>query len=468
MTSISYLVLLLVVLALQGKALLQLRMAARKPIIAGNWKLNTDLPSAVQLAQDIRSWADVVDTGKVEIVVIPPFPFLRDVSYNVGGKVSIGAQTCFHEDNGAFTGAVSPSILRSIGCKYVLVGHSERRKVFLETDADFNKAVKKVFAASMVPILCVGELKEDFELGVCREICTQQLAKSLNGVSAEEAKNLVIAYEPVWAIGTGLTATPAIAQSVHASIRAWLVKRFGRDVAEQIRIQYGGSVTPETIDELLSQPDIDGALVGGASLNAASFEKLVKYKASGVNPFAALYEFIGRTTKTVVVATAALSMIVTKSWLPVYYVACGVVNAIFSKVLKLVFKQSRPPGGAKSLTEYGMPSSHAQSLFYFTTIILSQFGPSRPVISTLVALYAVLAASWRVTSGLHTTTQTAVGAVVGSIVGILVRRLAPIVCSAVKSVVSSPLITHFLSNKFVVLNLVLLIGATVLYGPEIG
>jgi len=445
---------------------MQLRMGLRKPIIAGNWKLNTDLSSAMQLAGDIKAWAEGVDTDKVEMVVIPPFPFIRDVRTSVGDKVSVGAQTCFYEDKGAFTGAVSPSMLRSIGCKYVLIGHSERRKVFTENDGDFNKAIKKVIAAGLVPILCVGELKEEFELGVCRETCTVQLAKSLKDITPEDARQLVIAYEPVWAIGTGLTATPEIAQSVHADIRAWLAKRFGRDVADQIRIQYGGSVTPETVDALMSQPDIDGALVGGASLSAASFEKLVKFKSPPRGPLAALYQLLGKTTKSVVVTAAALSMILSKSWVPVYYVCGGIVNSLLSKVLKLVFRQPRP-SGASSLTEYGMPSSHAQSLFYFATVVLSALGKTRPAVSCLVALYTILTASWRVTSGLHTVTQTAVGTAVGIVTGIAAKRLAPSVTSATQAAFSSKLVTAVLQNRFLTLNLLLALGAVVLYGPEI-
>lgn len=192
-------------------------------------------------------------------------------------KIKVGAQNAYFEEKGAFTGAVSAAMLKSCGVEYVLVGHSERRSVFGESDTTINKVVHKIFEGGMIPILCIGETKDEYELGLNENICTLQLSKDLKGVSPEAVKKLVIAYEPVWAIGTGLSATPEIAQSVHAAIRKWLRKTYGDDVADAVRIQYGGSVTPETVDELMKMPDIDGALVGGASLKAESFARIVNF-----------------------------------------------------------------------------------------------------------------------------------------------------------------------------------------------
>lgn len=191
--------------------------------------------------------------------------------------IKLGAQTSFYENKGAYTGAVSAPMLKSVDCTYVLVGHSERRSVFVEQDGDINHIVERVQESNMTPILCIGESKEEYELGLNEAICTSQMAKDLKGLTAEQVSNIVVAYEPVWAIGTGLTASPAVAQSVHAAIRAWIRKTYGNDVAEKVRILYGGSVTPDTVDELMAQPDIDGALVGGASLTAKSFARIAMF-----------------------------------------------------------------------------------------------------------------------------------------------------------------------------------------------
>jgi len=168
-------------------------------------------------------------------------------------------------------------MLSSVGVQYVLAGHSERRKIFLESDSEINLIVKKIQEVGLTPILCIGETKDEYELGLNEEICTIQLARDLKGITPEQVSKIVIAYEPVWAIGTGLSATPEIAQSVHFAIRKWLRKTYGNDVAEAVRIQYGGSVTADNVDVLLRCPDIDGALVGGASLSAASFARIVKF-----------------------------------------------------------------------------------------------------------------------------------------------------------------------------------------------
>jgi triosephosphate isomerase len=191
--------------------------------------------------------------------------------------ITLGAQTSFYENKGAYTGAVSAPMLKSVGCTYVLVGHSERRKIFTELDGDLNHVVERVQESSMIPILCIGESKEEYELGLNEAICTAQLAKDLKGLTPEQVAKIIIAYEPVWAIGTGLSASPAVAQSVHAAIRGWLRKTYGPVVADTVRILYGGSVTGETVDELMAQADIDGALVGGAALTSKSFARIAMY-----------------------------------------------------------------------------------------------------------------------------------------------------------------------------------------------
>jgi len=250
------------------------------PCIAGNWKMNTDLKSAAELVKDILELTKDVDPNQTEILLVPPFPFLHEVYKQVQESpqsIKVGAQSVYFEKKGAFTGAVSSNMLKSVGCSYVLVGHSERRKIFGELDGEINNEVRSVIEAGMTPVLCIGETKEEYVLGLNQQICNLQLAKDLGGLSPEEVSKIIIAYEPVWAIGTGLSATPEIAQSVHGAIRKWLIKKYGNEVAEKVRILYGGSVTAETVDDLMKCPDIDGALVGGASLTAKSFARIVKY-----------------------------------------------------------------------------------------------------------------------------------------------------------------------------------------------
>ena len=242
--------------------------------------MNTDLKSAIALATEVAELTKTCDPKKVEIAVCPPFPFLGQVGDIVSkspSQIKLGAQNCFYELKGAYTGAVSAPMLKSVGCQYSLIGHSERRKIFSETDGAINHVVERVHEAGIIPILCIGETKEEYELGLNEEICTLQLCKDLKGLTPEQVSKIVIAYEPVWAIGTGLSATPEIAQSVHFAIRKWLRRIYGDDVAEMVRIQYGGSVTPETVDELMRCPDIDGALVGGASLVAKSFARIAMF-----------------------------------------------------------------------------------------------------------------------------------------------------------------------------------------------
>lgn len=237
--------------------------------------------SAVKLAQDMTEMTKDVNPDDVEMVLIPPFVFLRDVGKVIEGsaqKVKLGAQNSFYENKGAFTGATSAPMLKSVGTQYCLVGHSERRAIFNELDGDINHVVERLLEQDITPILCIGETKEEYDLGLNEEVCSLQIKKDLKGLTGDQVRKIVIAYEPVWAIGTGLTATPEIAQSVHAAIRKSLTGSYGKEISDEIRIQYGGSVTPETVDELMKMPDIDGALVGGASLVADKFARIVKFE----------------------------------------------------------------------------------------------------------------------------------------------------------------------------------------------
>ncbi|CAM9221338.1 unnamed protein product [Pylaiella littoralis] len=256
------------------------QMMARVPFIAGNWKMNpVDLDTAKDLAKAVAEATTSVD---VEVAVIPPAAFLVPVKAQVdsveGNKVAVGAQDLYIQDAGAFTGAISTGMIASVGCSYVLCGHSERRSVFGDSNEMVNQKVHKVLDQGLKAILCIGESKEEYEAGLNKEICAVQMGKGLAGVSAEQMDSLVIAYEPVWAIGTGLTATPADAQGVHKYVRSLLADKYGATVADSVRIQYGGSVTPETVDELMACPDIDGALVGGASLVGEKFARIVGFE----------------------------------------------------------------------------------------------------------------------------------------------------------------------------------------------
>lgn len=217
---------------------------------------------------------------KPEIVICPPFTALESAVRSARGtEIRIGAQHVFWETEGAYTGEVSPEMLRDLGCQYVICGHSERRQYFGETDEMVNRRLKAVLKAGMTPIFCLGETLTERENGVTFAVCQRQLEQGLDGLSAEQAARLVVAYEPVWAIGTGRTATPEDAEDVISFIRAQLSNSFGPAVGEQVRIQYGGSVKPENIKELMAQPNIDGVLVGGASLQADSFAKIVNWQA---------------------------------------------------------------------------------------------------------------------------------------------------------------------------------------------
>jgi len=248
----------------------------RDMLIAGNWKMNTLLPEAVSLAKEV---AEAAKTADCDVAVCAPFPYLTAVKDALkGSKVGLGAQDCYTADAGAFTGAVSTGMLESVGCDYVLSGHSERRSVFGDSDEDVNAKTLKILAQGLKCILCIGELKEERESGETFNVCNTQLTKGLKGVDEEMMKNIVIAYEPVWAIGTGLTATPEVAQETHEYIRSWFVENYSQAVADEVIIQYGGSVNDANVDELMACKDIDGALVGGASLKGSSFSRICNFE----------------------------------------------------------------------------------------------------------------------------------------------------------------------------------------------
>ncbi len=250
----------------------------RTPLIAGNWKMYKTVGEAVELVEALL--ADLGDVADREVVVCPPFTALYPLSPLLAETpIALGAQDVFYEAQGAFTGAVAPAMLRDVGCSYAIVGHSERRQIFGEDDVLVNKKLLAALKNDLRPILCVGETKPQRDNGEAEAIVVAQVRADLAGVSAEQMSNVVVAYEPIWAIGTGDTATPADAQAMHATIRATLAELFGDDVAQSVRIQYGGSVKPDNVDELMAQPDIDGALVGGASLKADSFLRIVHFQA---------------------------------------------------------------------------------------------------------------------------------------------------------------------------------------------
>jgi len=249
----------------------------RRPIIAGNWKMNCTIPEAVQLVTALKR--DLFDEEKVEVVVCPTYTALASVSEIIQeSPILLGAQDLFWEQKGAYTGEISAPMLKDAGCTYVIIGHSERRRYFGETNERVNKKIKSALAEGLNPIVCVGETKEEREKGITKDVVCSHVVEGLHDISSDDMLKCVIAYEPVWAIGTGLTATPEQAEEVHDFIRNKLLKeKFGESVSHKVRIQYGGSVTPENVKSLMEKPDIDGALVGGASLKADGFVKLIRY-----------------------------------------------------------------------------------------------------------------------------------------------------------------------------------------------
>jgi triosephosphate isomerase len=242
----------------------------RRKLIAGNWKMNMDRAGGVALATDIADRAGEVLS--VDLLVCPPSVYVLAVAEAVKGKgIEVGAQNMYFEPSGAFTGEVSAAMLLDAGAKYVILGHSERRQIFKESDAEVNKKTHAALAAGLAPIVCVGELLEEREVGRTSAVIKSQFEGSLSGVTAEQIRGVVIAYEPVWAIGTGKVASPQQAEEVHADLRSLLAKRYNQGIADSVRILYGGSVKASNAAELLGQPNIDGALVGGASLKVEEF-----------------------------------------------------------------------------------------------------------------------------------------------------------------------------------------------------
>ncbi|MEZ6103979.1 MAG: triose-phosphate isomerase [Pirellulaceae bacterium] len=249
---------------------------ARRPLIAGNWKMNMDRLSSVELAEALVAKAPKASDSGPEILICPPLVYLDVVEKAVRNTgVALGAQNVYHEDKGAFTGEVSTAMLRDVGCDYVILGHSERRNILGETNEVVNRKLHAVLRAGLSPILCVGELLEQRQAGQTQDVIRSQFEGSFAGVTAEQMMGVVIAYEPVWAIGTGQVATPEQAEEVHADLRKLIASRYNAEVAEAVRIQYGGSVKPDNAATLLAQPNIDGALVGNASLVADSFQAII-------------------------------------------------------------------------------------------------------------------------------------------------------------------------------------------------
>lgn len=247
----------------------------RKAIIAGNWKMHYTVDEAVKFIDELKPQ---VVSANCEVVVCPTFVCLDAVKKAVAGSnIKVGAQNMYFEEKGAFTGEIAPVMLESLNIDYVIIGHSERRQYFNETDETVNKKLKAVFAHNMVPILCVGESLEEREGNITEEVIGRQIKLDLAGLTAEQVEKLVVAYEPIWAIGTGKTATADQANETIAFIRSVIAKVYGSEVADKTRIQYGGSVKPSTIKEQMGKSDIDGALVGGASLVAADFASIVNY-----------------------------------------------------------------------------------------------------------------------------------------------------------------------------------------------
>ncbi len=249
----------------------------RTTLIAGNWKMHKTVVEALALARAIKDGTgDIADR---QVVLAPPFTSLASVySVTQGSALILAGQNVHWESKGAFTGEISIPMLADAGCRMVIIGHSERRQLFGETDATVNRRVRAVLDSTLQPIICVGETLSERESGRHHNVVAQQLAGGLDGLTRQGLLRIILAYEPVWAIGTGRTASPEIAQEMHGMIRRWLSEKFG-DESKEVRILYGGSVKPDNIDSLMQQPDIDGALVGGACLEAESFLRIIHYKA---------------------------------------------------------------------------------------------------------------------------------------------------------------------------------------------
>jgi triosephosphate isomerase (TIM) len=250
----------------------------RKPVIAGNWKMYKLLGEAVNTALELKPL--VANANHCEVIIAPVFTAIKTVADRLeGSNIRVAAQNCAAQnDFGAHTGEVAPTMLKDAGCSHVIVGHSERRQFYGDTDETVNKKAKAALDAGLTPIVCVGESLQEREAGNAENVVKGQLIKGLEGLTVADMERIIIAYEPVWAIGTGKTATPEQAQDMHASVRETVAGSHGGEIAAKVRILYGGSVKPDNIATLMSQPDVDGALVGGASLEAVSFSQIVNYK----------------------------------------------------------------------------------------------------------------------------------------------------------------------------------------------
>lgn len=254
------------------------QLEARKPFISGNWKLNPQTKDeAVALASEIASTI-TADSPDADVALFVPYVFIEAAMASVGDKLQVGAEGVCPEIKGAFTGAVSTSMLNSVGVQWALAGHSERRVIFGETDEYINGQCLKLIEQGMSVMLCIGESEAEYDQNLAGSVCAVQLKKGLAGISKEEMSRVAIAYEPVWAIGTGKVATPETAQNVHATCRGILADMYDQETADATRVLYGGSVSPESVDELMGQPDIDGALVGGASLDSEKFGRIINFQ----------------------------------------------------------------------------------------------------------------------------------------------------------------------------------------------
>ncbi|RKD29113.1 triose-phosphate isomerase [Thermohalobacter berrensis] len=247
----------------------------RRPFIAGNWKMNKTISEGLVLVKELKEVAEKTD---VEVAVCVPFIALKDIKEEIkDSKIKLGAQNMHWEESGAFTGEISPVMLKDIGVDYVIIGHSERRQYFNETDETVNKKIKSALKHEINPIVCVGETLEEREKGIEKDIVKNQVLKAFDGVEKDDVTKIVIAYEPIWAIGTGKTASSEDANEMCAFIRKTIEEKYGIDVSERVRIQYGGSVKPHNVTDIMNQADIDGALVGGASLKADAFTEIVNF-----------------------------------------------------------------------------------------------------------------------------------------------------------------------------------------------
>jgi triosephosphate isomerase len=248
----------------------------RNPIIGGNWKMNKGTPSeAIEMLEELISLVKKIDS--VDIVIVPPFTVLFSAIQTVKNtNIMIGAQNMYYEEKGAFTGEVSPVFLKELGCKYVILGHSERRDIFNESDDLINKKLKKALKAGLNPIVCIGEHLEERETGRTKDVIENQFKLTFKDLKSEELNRVTIAYEPIWAIGTGKTATPEQAEEIHIFIRELIASIYGKNTAETVRIQYGGSIKPTNAKEIFKKENIDGGLVGGASLQSKSLYEIIK------------------------------------------------------------------------------------------------------------------------------------------------------------------------------------------------